>query len=691
MRAATSVTYTVDSNGDAPDADTSDGVCAVAGGGCTLRAAIAQANAHAGADTIAFNLGPSGVQTISPAAALPAVTDPVTIDGTTEPGFSDRPLVELSGASIAGVVDGLAITAGASTVRGLIVNRFTGWQVRVSGAGADILVGNYIATLADGSRYAALGSYDGILVDNVPNVQIGGTSGTTPGGACTGDCNLITPAYGTSGHGLGIQIQGSGATGTTIRGNVVGLSRDGVGGFPGGNTGALTAIFINGSSGTVIGGSTTAARNTVGNIAFYGVRAQNAPNTQIQGNFFGTNTAGTAAEGITQGPLYLSDSPNSSVGGPTLVTGQAPGNVLSGSLGYGVYIAGTFGANVNTTVQGNLVGTNATGTAALPNVYGIAVVAVQGVLVGGTTAMTRNVVSGNSFDGVELNSAYNNTVSGNYIGTDITGSAALGNGVGIFLAGSHTAGTFNTIGGTTAGSANVISGSNGTSGPGKGDGIVSNDGSVEDRVLGNLIGTTASGTGALPNAANGIETINGGRMQIGAPNGVGSNTITRNLGAGIRAQRGGPIIFGNSIVANGGLGIANDSPAAGMPTFQVTTVTPVAGGSRIQGTLTGVFAANDYTIQFYANTDCDPSGAGEGEFYLVSGVAHATVAGTLAVDLTSPTAVTAGQAVTGTVTLQNPTQGLLTTSNFTTCKLAGRATSESRSWTRRIPSARARP
>src|SRR5207245_2771692 len=88
----------------------------------SLRQAILDANANAGADMIAFNISGAGAHTIIPASALPTITDPVTIDGTTQPGFSGNPLIELNGSNAFG--NGFTINAGSSTVRGLIINRF---------------------------------------------------------------------------------------------------------------------------------------------------------------------------------------------------------------------------------------------------------------------------------------------------------------------------------------------------------------------------------------------------------------------------------------------------------------------------------------------------------------------------------------------------------------------------------------
>ena len=94
---AQAATFTVDSTGDGGDSNTGDGICNDGTGNCTLRAAIEQANASAGADVIHFDIGGGGVQTITPGSSLTFVMDPVTIDGTTQPGFAGSPIIELDG------------------------------------------------------------------------------------------------------------------------------------------------------------------------------------------------------------------------------------------------------------------------------------------------------------------------------------------------------------------------------------------------------------------------------------------------------------------------------------------------------------------------------------------------------------------------------------------------------------------
>src|SRR5262249_26162054 len=127
------------------------------------------------------------------------------------------------------------------------------------------------------------------------------------------------------------------------------------------------------------------------------------------------------------------------------------GNLIAGNRNYGVFLAST-GATDNG-VLGNLIGTDATGTAALGNRAGVVVTGPNN-RIGGTEFGAGNVISGNLEDGIDLESG-GNTVQGNFVGTDATGTAALGNGMGVSVRGT---GRDNRIGGPSAAARNVISG-----------------------------------------------------------------------------------------------------------------------------------------------------------------------------------------------------------------------------------------
>jgi len=126
---AAAATFTVTAASDGADAAPGDGVCADAAGTCTLRAAIAEANARPGADVVAFAV--AGAPSIAPGGALPAVTDALTLDGTTQPGGS----VVVLGADAGASTTGLVLDGGNATLRGLDIREFGGRGILVRSAG----------------------------------------------------------------------------------------------------------------------------------------------------------------------------------------------------------------------------------------------------------------------------------------------------------------------------------------------------------------------------------------------------------------------------------------------------------------------------------------------------------------------------------------------------------------------------
>lgn len=218
--------FVVDSDGDGGDVQTLDDLCDDGAGRCTLRAAIEQANATPGPNTINFNIGVSGPPSIAPMSALPAITGPTTIDGTTQPGFSGAPLVELTGAA-AGPANGLSITAGGCVIKGLIINRFASDGILIRGASAagNTIIGNYIGTSRDGLSAAPNGT-SGVDI-------VGGAGDNTIGGNPTvaGNRNVIS-----GNRGVGVFLQGNNTTGNLVRGNYIGVGADGstpLGNMPG--------------------------------------------------------------------------------------------------------------------------------------------------------------------------------------------------------------------------------------------------------------------------------------------------------------------------------------------------------------------------------------------------------------------------------------------------------------------------
>src|SRR5207249_5045234 len=127
-------------------------------GAGSLRQPIIDANNTEGADLISFRIPGAKPYTITPASALPTLTDPVTIDGTTQTNFTGQPIIQLNGASAGPNANGLLILGGNSLVRGLVINRFQRSGIRIEGLGTNIIEGNYLGTDVYGTNYAANGA-----------------------------------------------------------------------------------------------------------------------------------------------------------------------------------------------------------------------------------------------------------------------------------------------------------------------------------------------------------------------------------------------------------------------------------------------------------------------------------------------------------------------------------------------------
>jgi parallel beta-helix repeat protein len=301
-------------------------------------------------------------------------------------------------------------------------------------------------------------------------------------------------------------------------------------------------VFVQGANNT-IGGSTAAERNVISGNYTAVIIPSGSSNT-VQGNYIGTDAAGTAEMPNNIGVYMSEGAHNNTIGG----TSAGQRNVISGN-GVGVVIGevGDGGGDSDNTVSGNYIGTDAAGTAAIPNGTGVSLrPGAQDNTIGGGTAAERNVISGNG-QGVFIEGGSNNTVKGNYIGTDAAGSAALGNQTGVYL----SSGGNNMVGGSTAAERNVISGNN--------TGVLVIQGPNET-VKGNYIGTNAAGTAAIPNGT-GVQ-VNGENNTIGGTTDGDGNVIAFNTGDGVYVNgvnggATGNTIRGNSIYSNGGKGIDN--------------------------------------------------------------------------------------------------------------------------------------
>ncbi len=297
----------------------------------SLRGEITQSNAT-GPDpnTIDFDIptsdpgydSSSGVWTISLLSALPSISVPVTIDGTSQTGYSTTPVIDLDGTSAGAGTNGLSLAAGS--------------------AGSQIL---------------------GLMIENFANAGIDvASANNTIGGPAAGDGNLIS-----GNAGDGVEITGSGTTGNLVAGNFIGTD---VSGTVAAGNGTGVEIASGGANNT-IGGTTAAARNVISANAYSGVEIDDANDNVVEGDFIGTDVTGTVALGNNSVDaefaggvlLYLGASGNT-IGGLTATPGTGAGNLISGNTYTGVWLDS---AGPDNLVAGNLIGTSVTGSVALGN------------------------------------------------------------------------------------------------------------------------------------------------------------------------------------------------------------------------------------------------------------------------------------------------------------------------------------
>jgi hypothetical protein len=436
-----------------------------------------------------------------------------------------------------------------------------------------IVAGNLIGPDKNGT--APLGNLAGIHLLDAIGATVGGTSTTAR--------NVISGNYVPMGvSGSGIIVNGSSTSATVIAGNYIGIAPNGTTALPN-----SVGIEVSEGSGTTIGGTATGAGNVIAGNLLDGVDVSSPgpSGTVIAGNYIGTTASGGTALANDTG-VSITAGTNTTVGG----TATGAGNVISGNTNDGVSVSGV--GTSGTTIVGNYIGTNAAGLAALPNgVRGINVNTTSGVAVGGSTAGARNIISGNTGDGLKMGGP--GTVRGNSIGTDKNGTGAVGNGGhGILVA----LATNVTIGGASAADANLI-----TANAGDGVAVISVS---QAAILGNSI---------FGNTGLGIDL---------ADNGVTTNDVGDGDGPGPNGLQNFPV---------------------------VASAASTVAEAHVAGTLTSI-ASQTYSVELFSNPSCDiPGGNGEGQTFLgrVNVMTDGTGVGSFA--MTTPP-VSIGQVVTATAT-----------------------------------------
>lgn len=223
----------------------------------SLRQAILDSNNHPlGPNTIQFTIAPGGIATIAVSSALPTVAAPVLIDGTSQPGFSGSPLIKVDGTNAGTGSDGLVITAGNTTVKGLAIDRFPGNGIVLSTNGGDIVEGNFVGLDVPSPAPAANGG-DGIRVS---------TSTTTIGSFGLGNWNIIV-----SNGAAGVHVL-SGVDNRISTGAMHANSSGGIVLAAGANNNPPTPVLSSASSdgaSTSIQGTLTAAASTLYRLEFF--------------------------------------------------------------------------------------------------------------------------------------------------------------------------------------------------------------------------------------------------------------------------------------------------------------------------------------------------------------------------------------------------------------------------------------
>ncbi len=390
------------------------------------------------------------------------------------------------------------------------------------------------ATVIDGSTQPVN------LNSNGPAIQLDGSLAQT---TSVFPCGLVMKSNNCSIRNLvinnfannAIWITGSNAIGNTVRGCYLGVGPAGTNAAPNG----VYPVLINGGANrNTIGGTNAAARNIISGSLNQGVLLSD-PGTSgnlIQGNYIGLSVTGTNALPNTWGGIAVALGSQSNLIGGTIAGAR---NVISGNNAQGITFTDT--NTIGNMVQGNYVGLNASGTAAVPNAY-------SGInffggahynQVGGTAAGSGNVISGNHNQGILIQhfGSIGNLIQGNYIGTGPQGTNAIPNGFhGVQIAEQSQS---NIVGGTLVSARNIISG-NTLSGV-----SINDSGTVGNQILGNYIGLDVGGGFAVPNGSSGIGVYGARGNIIG---GSAGNVVSGNVYQGIVLS--GPGTIGNSIFGN---------------------------------------------------------------------------------------------------------------------------------------------
>lgn len=420
-------TFTVNTTSDTEDINLEDNICKDVNGNCSLRAAIQNSNNTVTKDFIDFNIAGQGPHHIYLEDNLPIITTSVDIDGTSQPEYSlDNLQIVITGENIpltghrsVGIF--LGRSSSNCVIEGLVIGGFGNQNETTYQAGVGMLIegsniiiqNNYIGIAADGET--AFPNHYGIeignFIDPMGNNLIGGPSPENR--------NVIS---GNLRIGLEIGYFGSGSL---FQGNYIGTNSSGTKKVPNG-LGVLARV-TNVYDGNLISGNNS------------GLSMEGDDNLLIN-NLIGTDHTGKIAIPNDAGVEVNGD--NNLIGQP------GAGNIISGNTENGISIYG----GSNNILEANHIGTDIEGVSAMPNLRGILLSGGSNNSIGGISAGSGNIISGNLDNGIHIADSNLNKVYGNLIGVQVDGVSALSNAkAGIYIYGDK-----NQIGGGTSGSSNTI-------------------------------------------------------------------------------------------------------------------------------------------------------------------------------------------------------------------------------------------
>jgi len=400
-----------------------------------------------------------------------------------------------------------------------------------------------------------------------------------------------------NGFKYGIMLYGNSSTNNTVTGCYLGTDPTGTSaGIPNENgicfnNNATNNNIIN----NLISGNTNA-----------GIAALDAGGNKIRGNKIGTDVSGTLPLPNMYGIAFDNSSSNT-IGG----TGESQRNIISGNTFGGIVINQI--TSKNNVITANFIGTDITGTHIIPNDQGIVLSYANNTTIGGTDPSKRNIISGNTSGGIVMNGTgtRNNSVKGNYIGTDTSGLHPLSNYAGILLKSKSNS---NIIGGSNANERNVISAN-----IEMGIYVEASDSNV---IVGNYLGPDATGMAAFKTGdtllqANGIEfnTVskhnrlggyNAGEGNIISGNrvygmvyygNVSYNSVIGNY-IGVDASGNNPLPNATGICVDGG---SNNNPIlnnvlSGNISYGIFIVTTGSNYNVFKGNIVGLNAAGTDTV-----------------------------------------------------------------------------------------------